>query len=261
MVRRTRPIFALGLLLIGTSGLQAGNAKAQWVDLFDGKTLEGWTPKIKGAPLGNNVGNVFRVRNGAIVVDYSEFGDFNARFGHLFHRTPQSRYRLQMEYRFVGKQATGGPEWATRNSGVMLHGQPADTMTLDQDFPASLEVQFLGTDGKSDRTTGNLCTPGTHVEIDGKLVTQHCINSTGKAYRDEEWVKAEIEVDAEREIVHRINGQVVMRYARPVYDTGDADGKRFADRFGTAIRGGTISLQSESHPVEFRRIRIQPLAD
>jgi hypothetical protein len=256
-----RTLFVFATLLLGRSGLQAGNAKAQWIELFDGKSLASWTPKIKGYPLGTNHGNVFRVRSGMIAVDYTEYDRFDERFGHLFHRTPQSRYRLRLEYRFIGEQATGGPGWAIRNSGVMLHGQPPETMRRDQDFPASLEVQLLGSDGDEVRTTGNLCTPGTHVEMDGKLVTQHCITSRSKSYPGDQWVTAEVEVDADRQITHRINGEEVIRYAKPVFDTGDPDGKRMANRLGRLIRGGSISLQSESHPVEFRNIRLQNLAD
>ena len=86
---------------------------------------------------------------------------------------------IAAEYRFVGEQVQGGPAWAMRNNGLMLHAPDPKTMLKDQDFPISIEVQLLGGlgDGKP-RTTANLCTPGTNVVMSGKLVTAHCINST-----------------------------------------------------------------------------------
>ena len=70
-----------------------------------------------------------------IKVSYDKYGEFGGRFGHLFYKDEFSHYRLRVEYRFVGQQATGGPDWALRNSGVMLHGEPIATMTRDQEFP------------------------------------------------------------------------------------------------------------------------------
>ena len=119
-----------------------------------------------------NFGNTFRVENGVLKVAYDQYDTFDNRFGHLFYKTPFSHYVLAVEYRFVGEQAKGGPDWAFRNSGAMIHGQPVETMRKDQDFPISIEVQFLGGrgDGKP-RSTANLCTPGTNVVMNGKLET------------------------------------------------------------------------------------------
>ena len=44
----------------------AAQAEAAWRPLFDGKTLEGWTPKIAGYPAGENYLQTFVVRDGAI---------------------------------------------------------------------------------------------------------------------------------------------------------------------------------------------------
>ena len=158
-----RWVLALSLLPI----LQAQEA-GDWLQLFNGKDLTGWTPKITGYPLGENFGNTFRVQNGVMKVAYDKYDKFDDRFGHIFYKDKFSYYIIAVEYRFTGDQATGGAGWATRNSGIMIHGQPPQTMGLDQDFPISIEVQLLGGLGKGDRTTANLCTPGTNVVIDGK---------------------------------------------------------------------------------------------
>ena len=161
-----------------------------------------------------------------------------------------------MEYRFIGDQAKGGPGWAYRNSGIMLHCQDPKTMTKDQDFPVSIEVQLLGGDGKHERTTSNLCTPGTNVVLNGKLFTPHCTSSTSKTYHGDQWVTAEVEVHGNRLIRHLLEGKEVLSYTQPQWDERDAHAKALAEKHGLMISEGSISLQSESHPVEFRKVEI-----
>lgn len=235
-------------------------AAGGWISLFNGKDLEGWIPKIRGYEMGDNFANTFRVRNGAIVVDYDGYnGQFKSRFGHLFYRTPYSNYLLRLEYRFVGEQIADGEGWAWRNSGVMIHGQLPETMGQDQAFPVSAEVQLLGGPATGDRTTANLCTPGTHVVMKGELVTQHCINSSSPTFRGDQWVRLEIEVRGNGIVRHRVNGEEVMSYEKVQYDPTDDTAKPLIKDGKLAISGGTISLQSESSPVEFRMIELKPL--
>ncbi len=232
-----------------------------WTPLFNGKDLDGWRPKITGHDAGVNFGNTFRVEDGLIKVRYDQYdGAFNNRFGHLFYKDAFSHYRLRVEYRFVGDQAQGGPDWALRNSGVMLHGETPDEMTRDQEFPTSIELQFLGGNGTAARPTSNLCTPGTNVVMDGKLVTRHCTNSKSKTHHGDDWVTAEVEVCGSRGVRHFLDGDDVLTYHEPQYDPRDAHAKTLIDRAGALLIGaGTISLQSESHPIDFRRVEIQKL--
>ena len=58
--------------------------QATWIQLFNGKDLSGWTPKFKGHQAGVNYKNTFKVENGILKVDYSEYDKFNGEFGHLF---------------------------------------------------------------------------------------------------------------------------------------------------------------------------------
>lgn len=218
-----------------------------WIPLFNGKNLDGWTPKIKGYDLGDNFGNTFYVEDGVIKVTYEKYDKFDKRYGHLFFKEPFSSYKFRLEYRFVGEQCNGGEGWALRNSGIMLHCQDPATMTKDQDFPDSIEVQLLGGNGKDKRSTANLCTPGTQVVMDGKLIKQHCTNSASETYHGEQWVTCEVEVHGSGKIIHKVNGEKVMEYEQSQKDDG------------TLIEGGYISVQSESHPCEFRNIEILPL--
>ncbi len=221
--------------------------ESEWIPLFNGQNLDGWTPKIRYQELGQDLQKTFRVENGVIKVGYENYEQFKETFGHLFYQTPFSRYRLRVEYRFLGDQVSDGPGWAFRNSGLMLHGQDPSTMAVDQDFPDSIEVQLLGGSGKGKRTTLNLCTPGTDVVMDGHLLKRHCINSTSETYHGDQWVIAEVLVDGGKGFKHIIDGEVVLEYTAPQLDDG------------TILTGGTISLQSESHPCEFRRVELLPL--
>jgi hypothetical protein len=238
---------------------QAGQGKEQWVSLFNGKDLEGWTPKIKGYAAGENYGNTFRVENGVLKVSYDQYQKFDNKFGHLFYKQKYSNYRLRIEYRFVGEQCPGGPEWALRNSGVMIHCQSPESMRKDQDFPVCVEVQFLGGLGKGERSTGNLCTPGTHVEMGGKLFTTHCTNSRSKTYNGDQWVTAEVEVHGNGTIKHIIDGQVVLEYEKPQLDESDPDAKKMMESGSKMVSEGYLALQAESHPVEFRKVEILTL--
>ncbi len=258
-------IAALGLVCllvvpsVGRAEERAG--KERWIQLFNGKDLKDWTIKITGYEVGVNYKNTFRVEDGVMKVSYDGYEKFDGKFGHIFYRQPFSSYRLRVEYRFVGKQAPGGPRWAYRNSGMMIHGQSPESMTKDQNFPVSIEVQLLGGRETGERSTANLCTPGTNVVMDGKLVTRHCTTSSSKTYRGDQWVTAVVEVHG-RTITHVVNGEPVMSYTDPQLDPRDKDAKRLLEAGAKKmLRGGTISLQSESHPLEIRKVEILELDD
>ena len=232
-----------------------------WVSLFNGKDLEGWKVKITGYELDDNYGNTFRVEDGVLKVSYDQYDKFNGEFGHLFYEDKFSHYLLRLEYRFLGEQTPGGPGWAFRNSGIMVHSQTPESMRKDQSFPVSIEVQLLGGNGRDERSTGNLCTPGTNIVMDGKLVTTHCISSDSKTYHGDQWVKVEVEVHGNSVIRHIVDGQIVMEYERPQLDENDGDAKKLIKNDNKMLHEGYISLQAESHPVEFRNIEIRVLED
>ena len=231
----------------------------KWESLFNGKDLTGWSMKITKSPYNENYGNTFRVEDGLLKVRYDQYDDFGGRFGHLFTDKEYSYYKFRCEYRFVGEQAKGGPGWATRNSGAMLHCPDPAGMDLNQDFPVSIESQFLGGNGKDERTTGNVCTPGTDVFVDGKKNPGHCASSHSKTFHGDQWVKMEIQVYGDSLVRHLVNGEEVMVITNLTFTGGKANEKNTYEA-GAPIKKGRIALQAESHPVDFRNIEIMDLS-
>ena len=233
----------------------------KWKSLFNGENLNDWIVKINGYELHDNHLNTFRVENGSIKVSYDLYDNFTDEFGHLFYKTPFTNYRLKLEYRFVGEQVNGGQAWAEKNSGIMIHSQAPETMLLNQGFPLSLEFQLLGgVKNGVQRPSGNLCTPATHVEMKGEKITEHCIMAESKTYYGEEWIEAEVIVDG-NSITHFIDGELAISYSKPSIggEYLDSASEYIQAKDGEALTNGYISLQSESHPVEFRKIQILEL--
>lgn len=228
-----------------------------WIQLFNGKDLQDWDIKIRGHALNENYGNTFRVVDGNLQVSYDQYASWDEKYGHIFHKQKFSSYLLVMEYRFVGDQIKDGPGWAHRNNGAMLHSQSAASMGLQQDFPISLEAQLLGGNGTDARSTGNLCTPGTHVVMDGKLFTPHCVNSTSETYHGDQWVTAEVLVLGDSLIKHIVMGDTVLTYSKPQIGGGNvSDYSPDVYKEGQPLTEGHIAFQSESHPTEFRKIEL-----
>lgn len=261
-MRKIKLLILISILInVLLSSCNQKSTEGEWVQLFNGKDLTGWTPKIVGHEAGDNFGNTFRVEDGLIKVRYDQYDLFKDRFGHLFYKDEFSHYKLRVEYRFQGDQLPDAPGWAYRNSGIMLHGQTPETMELDQDFPTSIEVQLLGCDSIAERTTMNLCTPGTNVIMNNQLILDHCTNSNSKFYFDDIWVTAEVEVRGNDVIYHILDGDTVLQYNQPQLDERDFTYKKLIElnNGDKMLSKGTISLQSEGHPVDFRKVEIMIL--
>ena len=250
------------LVLTTCASFRSSEKKPGWIKLFNGKDIKDWFVKIHHHEVGENFGNTFRVEDGIIKVRYDKYEDFNDQFGHLYYKVPYSYYHLKLEYRFVGELQKGAPDYTLRNSGVMFHSQDPRTMPKEQDWPISVEFQFLGGlgDGKP-RTTGNMCSPGTKVIYEGKLDERHCINSKSKTYEGNQWVKAELIVLGDSLITHIINGDTVMRYSKP--QIGGDVVNRYDPAMkpdGKLLKSGYIALQSEGQPIDFRNIELKDLS-
>lgn len=229
----------------------------EWITLFNGRDLNDWIVKITGYEAGDNFADTYRVEDGLLTVSYDGYDVFGNRYGNIFYKEPFSHYRITLEYRFVGDQVAEGPGWALRNSGIMVHSQSPQSMLVDQDFPISIEVQLLGGTGTGERTTANLCTPGTHVVMNGQLEERHCINSTSETFHGDQWVQAEVLVLGDSLIRHYVSGTPVLEYTSPQIGGGNVDPVDPAvKQDGKLLSEGYIALQSESHPVQFRNVRL-----
>lgn len=247
---------ALFIFACSTQKNTIGNNKSQWVSLFNGKDLQGWQPKFAGSPLGENFGNTFRVQDGILSVRYDQYDSFRNKFGALYLKEKYTNYRLKVEYRFVGETTPGAPVWGFRDGGIQYHGQDPASMALDQQFPVCLEYNLHGGNGKEDRPVGEICTPGTKVAIGGKNNSSFCTPATIKrTFHGDQWVTAEIEVRGDT-IRHFVNGEEILQYTNPRYDATHAVGKTMITAGNDKLRSGYISLQSNSHPMDFRKIEI-----
>lgn len=252
-------------ILIGDASCQATKKiqdSSKWQQLFNGKDIADWTVKIQHHEVNENFGNTFRVEDGIIKVRYDKYDDFNDQFGHLYYNTPFSWFHLVVEYRFVGKQQKGSPSYALLNSGVMFHSQDPHAMPKEQDWPISVEMQFLAGlgDGKP-RPTGCMCSPGTEIVINGKIAPSHCVTSTAKTYPVEQWVKAELIVYGDSLVKHIINGDTVLQYSKPQIGGGVVNRYDPAIKIdGKLLTNGFIALQSEGAEIDFRKVELMDLS-
>lgn len=233
-----------------------------WISLFNGSDLDDWIAKIHHYEPGDNFGNTFRVEDGIIKVRYDQYGEtFDDRFGHLYYKTPFSHYHLMVEYRFTGELYPGAPDYTLLNSGVMFHSQDPRTMPKEQNWPISVELQFLAGLGDGEpRATGNMCSPGTHVEYEGALVEDHIIESSAKTYDKDDWVRAELIVLGDSLVTHIIEGDTVLQYSKPQIGGGVVQRYDPAiKKDGTPLKEGYIALQSEGQPIDFRKVEIKLL--
>jgi len=231
-----------------------------WISIFNGKNLDGWIPKVTGDSVGVNPFNTFRVEDGLLKVSYDQCDKLNGHYGHLFYKEPLSKYKLKVEYRFVGEMLPDAPYYCYRNSGVMIHAQSPWSMGINQEYPVSLETQLLGSTDSLKQHTANLCTPGLTIYWKGKKTENHIIPSTSKYYFGDEWVTIEIIVDGAKSINHVIEGDTVLSCSTPEIG-GFLLPENYPIPVGTIINSGYIALQAEGQPIDFRKIELMKMDD
>lgn len=269
-------IIILLLLSVLSQAQNVTNSENEnWISLFNGVNLDGWTIKITNQDLNFNFNETVVVEDSMIRIRYDKYDEFNNSFGHIYYNTPFSHYKLSFDYRFVGEQLKGGASWNVRNSGVMLHSQSAESNEYGQHFPVSVELQLLGGLNKGTRTTANVCTPGTAVEMGDTVNYNHCINSTSKTYHGDQWVHVEAIVLGGHSMTFIVEGDTVLNFQHPqigggfISDKGpepdwnkfgvERDAALWMSKAGTVLTGGYIALQAESHPIDFKNIKLLDL--
>jgi hypothetical protein len=236
----------------------AGN----WISLFNGRNLDGWTVKIAGRDAGDNYRNTFRAEDGMLKVSYQQYDKFADGFGSLFYDRPFSHYWIRAEYRFVGAAAAGAPGWTYKNSGLQLHSQSPASMRKDQQFPVSVEFDLVGGWLIGSRPTGDVCHYGTRILLGGMPVKGFCSKLSDLTIRGEEWVTVLAEVDGGKHVKQVVNGSQIVEYTDITLDDSNADAQRLlAQGAGKALSSGYISVQSNGFPIEFRRLEVLSLDD
>lgn len=257
-MRKITILIAIASLFVFSGCGQKDDPANNWITLFNGKDLKDWKVKIAGYPLNDNFANTFRVEDSLLKVSYDGYNDsLKGRYGHIFYKQKFSAYLLVAEYRFYGHQVKDGAGWAYMNNGLMLHCQSPESMTLKQNYPISIECQLLGSDSLVKRHNANVCTPGTNIMMDGKLITQHCNNSDSKPGPGNQWTHVEALVLGDSIIKHIVGTDTVLVYEKPTIGGGsvhDYDPAVKVD--GKPLKEGYIALQSESMPTEFRMIKL-----
>ena len=256
----SKVLFAFLIIFLKTIVCQSITTEkdGKWISIFNGKNLDGWTPKVTGYNAGENPLNGFRVEDGILKVDYSRFAQFNYRFGHLFYKEKLSNYILRVEYRFHGELLPDAPAYCYRNSGVMIHSQSPESMDILQNWPVSLEAQLLGSTDSVKQKTASVCTPGTYVSYKGQPTNEHCISSLSKYYYDGQWVTLEIIVHGSKAIYHVIDGDTVLAYSDPKVG-GFLLPENYPVKEGTLLEDGYIALQAEGTPIDFRKVELKIL--
>ena len=256
--------FSIRSLLIITSTMLIISCQKNdnWTPLFNGKNFDGWEIKVKGFDLNHNYRDTYSIEDGVIKVSYDKYDSFDDKDGNIFYTRKKFKdYHLKLEYKFYGDHVRNA-DWSYRNSGVMLHSENPNKIFKDQGVPVSIEAQFLGgleyrADGV--KTTLNMCSPGTDVDIDGEIALNHCMRSKSKIYPINEWVGIEIIVYNDSIVHHIIENDTVMTYTNIRYANDEYYSENFKDMIGEPLSEGFIALQSEGHPVKFRNIMIKEL--
>lgn len=254
-----------GAISVLLSGANAGPNDTDWVQLFNRVDLKDWDIKFTGYPLNENYKNTFYVKDSLLMVDYSGYTGFTNQWGHAANKKrAYSYYLLRAEYSPGANQVSGGPGWAVQNNGLMLHSQSMASMSLNQDYPISMECQLKGS---KNGATLNLCTPGTayySTATGGSVNVTHCTNISGSpAPAADAWAWATALVLGDS-IIRHYNGKgagsaPVFTYYRTVYNNADGTVSNLpagSPAAGTPLKSGYIAIQAESAPYRFRNIEL-----
>ncbi|SVA38449.1 uncharacterized protein METZ01_LOCUS91303 [marine metagenome] len=216
-----------------------------WVQLFNGKNMDGWNYHFSGQEYNVDPQKTLRVEDSILKVDYSNYDNWNGAFGHFARDEVYSYYIFAVEYRFVGDQTPGGPDWALRNNGIMFHSESMRSMGKNQNFPISVEAQLLqrGTDEKPTAVI-NLCNGASNTTASEKPNCNQEMAAISIPHKNS-WVRAEVLVLSDSIAKFILNGDTLGVYSQFKYLS---DGK--------PVKEGRIALQAESHPTDFRKIEV-----
>jgi hypothetical protein len=212
---------------------EASMAEGEWVDLFNGRNLDGWRSYGGGAP-----NDAWVVEDGVLFLDVDADTD-ETTGGDLITEDQFENFELELEW----KLTEGG------NSGIFYGVREIEGQEVA--YETGIEMQILDddrhVDGKAPETSAGAC-----YALYGPA--KDAVRPVG------EFNKARLVVkDGHAE--HWLNGQKIVEYEigsedwnRRVAASKFADWEHFAK-----YRKGHIGLQDHTDPVWFRNIRIRQL--
>lgn len=215
-----RPIlFSFSFLILVLAGC---SREPEWISLFDGESLDGWTP--------NEHPESWMVEEGAIVT--------NGPTSHLFYSGEVQKHDFKnFELMLEVKTADHA------NSGVYVHTEFQETGWPRKGY----ECQVFSSKRNSD--------PGkSENKMTGSI---YAVRNTWKSpVPDNEWFEYHIIVKG-KTIQTILNGQLVCEYTEPetIYRSKDWTGRRFSS--GTFA----LQCHDPGSRVSYRNIRVKPLPD
>jgi len=212
---------------------------AEWISLFDGKTLNGW--KRYHA---DEIGPLWSVEDGAIKCDGQGHGEGSPEFGgSLITLETFGNFELELEW----KISEGG------NSGILYH--VVEKSEYSHAYVTGPEFQVRD-DGPADDTLS------TAKQMAGSNYDMYAAPSTKKLNPVGEWNTAKI-VYKDGKVEHWLNGGKVVEF--------DESSEDFKERFNESkwssgeyphwntYKEGAIALQDHGAAVWYRNIRIRKL--
>ena len=238
MKRNSFPLI-IALTISVTWGLAASQDGGKWRQLFDGTSLEGWTPSKENP-------NSYFVEDGVLALRGGR--------SHLFYTGPVGganfkNFELKLEVMTT----------ANSNSGVYFHTAYQDKGWPDQGFEAQ-----VNTTHKDPKKTGSLYGIA-NIHVSEKPDEEPFIVKVDRMgsqiwredppSRDGEWFDYHITV-VDNQITLRVDGKITAQWTQPEGWKGANASMR-----GRRIGQGTIALQAHDpkSEVHFKNIRIKLL--
>jgi hypothetical protein len=213
----------------GEANTENTEAQSDWISLFDGESLEGWSTYGK-----STVGDAWKVKDGTLFFDSSE-----GNGGDLVTDESFSDFHLELEW----KISENG------NSGVMFYVQENDEYNYP--WQTGPEMQILDNDGHPDAKIRTHRAGDLYDLIES---SEEAANPVG------EWNKSEI-IAKDGKLDFFLNG--VNTVSTTMWDDQWNEmvaGSKFKDMPGFGkYQKGKIALQDHGDDVWFRNIRIKRL--
>jgi hypothetical protein len=264
-------MFTCGLAEQVASERTKTSAGAEWIPLFDGKSLDGWYTYLNKHKKNEDPQRVFQVQDGVIHVYRDAAEEDEVTFGYLATAAEYAYYHLRLEYKWGAKKFR--PRAAVRrDAGLLYHVVPPDVV-----WPRCVECQI------QEQDTGDCFTVrGTQVvasveEVtietpDGpKMLPLYKPEAKGgrsqtigegsiariiksSTHEHDGWNTVEVTVRGDESVVHIVNGNTVFE-AKDLRQQAPDKSK------WEPLGHGRIALQAEFAEVFYRNVAIRPIRE